>query len=65
MFCDLLRVWSLGYPEVRGLGRRGHTCVKNLVGVEVCAKFGGDWSSGLHLKDGHRYIHRYKQSLLY
>jgi len=38
--------WSLGYPGVRGLGYQGQTCVKNLswVGVEVCAKFGEDWS---------------------
>jgi len=38
---DLFRFWSLGYPGVRGLGWRGHTCVKNLprVDVEVCAKF--------------------------
>jgi len=24
--------------------------------VEVCAKFGGDWSGGLRMKEGHRYI---------
>jgi len=35
----------------------GHACVKNLprVGGEVCVKFGGDWSGGLHMKGGHRY----------
>jgi len=29
--------------------------------VEVCAKFGGDWSGGLRLKEGHRH----KKSVLY
>jgi len=29
--------------------------------VQVCAKFGGDWSNGLHVK----WEHRYKHSLLY
>jgi len=29
--------------------------------VEVCAKFGGDWSGGSGVKRGHRY----KQLLLY
>jgi len=29
--------------------------------VEVCAKFGRDWSRGLPVKEGHRY----KQSVLY
>jgi len=33
--------------------------------VEVCAKFGGDWSGGSLVKEGNRYIHRYKQSVLY
>jgi len=39
---DLLMFWSLENPRVRGLGWRGHTCIKNLpwVGVEVCTKFG-------------------------
>jgi len=67
----LLRFWSLGYPGVRGLGWQGHTCIKNLsrVGVEICTKFGGDWSSGSRVKEGHKvgwytgtnslfYIHR-------
>jgi len=31
------------------------------VGVEVCAKFGGDWFGGSGVKEGHRY----KQSLLH
>jgi len=53
---------------VRGSGCRGHTCVKNLpcqVGVEVCAKFGGDWSSGLRVKEGHRYRYAITNSLFY
>jgi len=54
---DLFRFWSLGYPRVRGAGWWGQTCVKKLpqVGVQVCAKFGGDWSGGLLVKEEHRY----------
>jgi len=66
---DPLRIWSLGYPRVQKLGWWDHTCVKNLtcVGVEDCAKFGGDWSGSLCVKEGYRfkvgtnslfYIHR-------
>jgi len=46
-----------------GSGWQGHTCVKNIprVGVEVFAKFGGDWSGGSHVKKGDSY----KQSLLH
>jgi len=35
--------------------------VKNLpcVDVEVCTKFGGDWSGSFHVKEGHMYIVRY------
>jgi len=53
----------LGYPGVQGSGLQGHACVMNLpwVGVEVCGKFGGDWSGSSGVKSGHRY----KQSLLY
>jgi len=47
--------WSLGYPGVRGSGWCGYACAKNhpWVGGEVCAKFGGDWSSGSGVKEGH------------
>jgi len=57
---DRFRFWSLRYPGVRGLG-----CVKNLswVGVEVCSKFGGDWSGGSRVKEGYRY--EGSNSLLY
>jgi len=48
-------VW--GTPEsgghrVWGSGWQGQTCVKNLprAGVEVCAKFGEDWSGGSRVK---------------
>jgi len=59
---DFVRFWSLGYPRLRELGCQGNTSVKNVpqVGVEVCTKFGGDWSYGSRVKEGHRY----KQSLL-
>jgi len=42
-------VLELGVPRVRGLGWRGHNCVKNLpwVVVEFYTKFGGDWCCGL------------------
>jgi len=64
---DLLRFWSLGYPGVKGSDCRGQTCVKNLsgVGAEVFAKFAGHWYGGLHVKEGHRHIGRYKQSFIY
>jgi len=64
---DPLRFWSLEYPGVRGSGWRGQTWVKSLsrVGVEVCAKFGGDWSGGSRVNEGHRKAHKYKQSVLY
>jgi len=54
----LLEFWSLRYPGVRGLGWCRHACAKNhpWVGGEVCAKFGGDWSGGSCVKEGHRYI---------
>jgi len=54
---DLFRCWSWRYPEVRGSGWWNHTCVKNLpqVGVEIFAKFGGDWSDGSLVKEVHRY----------
>jgi len=52
--------WSLEYPGVgvRGSGWWGHACATNhpWVGVEICAKFGGDWSGGSGVKEGHRYI---------
>jgi len=53
---DPFGFWSLGYPGVWGLGWWGHSCVKNLsrVGVEVCAKFGGDWSGSSGVKRGNR-----------
>jgi len=44
---DIFGAW--GTQGLMGwVGRAGHTCVKNLprVGVEVCAKFDGDWSGG-------------------
>jgi len=48
---------EFGVPrcQVRGLGWRGHTCIKNLPRVvgEACAKFGGDWFGGSHMKEGH------------
>jgi len=51
-------IWVLefGVPRGPGFGFRGHACVKNLplVGSEVCAKFGGDWSGGSGVKKGHR-----------
>jgi len=55
---DPFGFWSLGYTGAQGSGWRGHACVKNLplVGGEVCAKFGGDWSGGWGVKRGHRYI---------
>jgi len=34
---------------------------KNLNLMEVCAKFGGDWSGGSLVKEGHTYI----QSVIY
>jgi len=39
-----------------GSGCWGHACVKNVsrVGVEVCAKFGEDWSDGSGVKRVHR-----------
>jgi len=53
-------VW--GTQGSRGLGWRGHTCVKDLpwVGGEVCAKFGGDWSGGSREKEEYRYSLFYK-----
>jgi len=63
---DRFRFWS-----AQGSGDRfggGHTCVKDLhrVGAEVCAKFGGDWFCGSHVKEGQRYnIGRFKQSVFY
>jgi len=44
----------LGYPGIQGFDWHDHACVKNLpqVGEEVCAKFGGDWSGGSHVKRG-------------
>jgi len=43
----------------------GQTCIKNLpwVVVEVFAKFGGDWSDGSHVKEGHRYKQNYLSSM--
>jgi len=63
VFSPVTRVWSLWYLGVQGLSWWGHACVKNLprVGGEVCAKFGGDWSSG----SGVKRVNWYKQSLLY
>jgi len=48
---------GFGVPGVWDSGWWGNTCVKNLsqVAVEVCAKFGGDWSGGSCTKEGHRY----------
>jgi len=53
---DLPRFWSLRYPEGRGLGWQGHTCVKNLpqVRVEVCTIWWGLRSGGSRVKEGHR-----------
>jgi len=50
---DLFKFWSLGYPGVRESGWQSHTCVKILpqVGVEVCSKFGVDWSGGSRVKE--------------
>jgi len=53
-----LRLLEFGVPWGPGLGWRSHACAKNhpWVGGEVCAKFGGDWSGGSGVKEGHRYI---------
>jgi len=53
VICLGFRVW--GTPGSGGSGWQGQTCVKHLpqVGVEVCAKFGGDWSRVSPVKEGH------------
>jgi len=59
-----LRLLEFGVPWGPGVGLvRSCLCYKNhpWVGGKVCAKFGGDWSGGSLVKEGHRY----KQSLLY
>jgi len=40
---------------VQGSSWQGHACVENLsrIGVEVCAKFGGEWYGVSHMKRGH------------
>jgi len=54
---------EFGLPRGKGIG--GLVLV-NLpkVGVEVCRKFSGDWYGGLCVKEGHRYIGRYKLTVL-
>jgi len=49
---DQFRFWSFWYHGVILVKRNPHPRVD----VEICAKFGGGWSSGLHMKEGHRYI---------
>jgi len=44
----------MGYPRVRGWVGRVIVVKRTLPELlEVCAKFGGDWSSSLHVKEGH------------
>jgi len=63
VICLDFGAWGTPGQESGGRGR----CVKNLprVGVQVCAKFGGDWSRGLLVKEGHIELDKYKRSLLY
>jgi len=57
VICLCFGVWvTLG----RRTGWQSHTCVKNL-GVEVCSKFGGDWSRGSCVIEGNRHIDRKAQ----
>jgi len=62
---DLFWFWRLGYPGVRRLGWRGHTCVENLPWVGSCTKFGGDWSGSWRVKEEHRYIHTKVQTVCF
>jgi len=57
-------IWTMQVTQSffsSGSGWRGHTRVKGLpqVGVEVCTKFGGDWSGSSRVKEGHWYIYMF------